>query len=91
MEKRSSTKSFAKAFEGMVISDKMDKTVMVRVNRLVSHSMFEKQVRHRSKFMAHDEKNEAKVGDRVLIAATRPMSRQKRWRVVKIVEKGMGA
>ena len=89
MEKRQPDNT--KTFQGTVVSDKMDKTVTVRVNRLVSHSMFEKQVQHRSKFMAHDEKNAAKLGDRVLIAETRPMSRQKRWRVVKVIRKAVGA
>ena len=72
---------------GVVVSDKMDKTVMVLVERLVSHRVYKKYIRRRKKFMAHDEQNECRVGDRVLIAETRPLSRHKRWRVKEILER----
>lgn len=87
----SKTTSQSKRLEGMVVSHAMQKTVMVQVNRLVSHPTFGKRIRHRSKFMAHDEKSEAKTGDRVLIVETRPLSKLKRWRVVKILAKAAGA
>src|SRR6478735_7645591 len=72
---------------GEVISDKMDKTIVVRVERRFRHPKFKKVVTSYKKFYAHDEKREAKVGDRVLIAETRPLSKTKSWRLVQIVEK----
>jgi small subunit ribosomal protein S17 len=72
---------------GVVISDKMQKTVVVEVERRVMHPLYGKYVRKRSRFMAHDEKNACKIGDRVRIAETRPMSRLKRWTVKEIVER----
>jgi len=72
---------------GTVVSDKMDKTVVVRVERLVPHDVYKKYVRRRSTFKAHDEKNEFRVGDRVEIVETRPMSRDKRWRVARLIER----
>jgi small subunit ribosomal protein S17 len=71
---------------GVVASDKMTKTVVVRVDRLVKHPIYRKYVRKRKKFMAHDEMG-AKVGDKVKIVETRPMSARKRWRVVEIIQK----
>ena len=71
---------------GVVASDKMTKTVVVRVDRLVKHPIYRKYVRKRKKFMAHDETG-AKVGDKVRIVETRPMSARKRWRVVEIIQK----
>ncbi len=76
-----------KQFIGTVVSDKMDKTVVVLVERLVKHPLYGKYIRRRRKYMAHDENNECKIGDRVLIEETRPLSRRKRWRVKQIVEK----
>ncbi len=73
--------------EGIVISDKMDKTVVVEVERLVMDRMYGKYLRQRSRFMAHDEKNECKVGDRVRIEESRPLSRHKRWVVKDVLEK----
>jgi small subunit ribosomal protein S17 len=70
---------------GTVVSDKMDKTVVVAVERQVRHSVYGKSQRKTSKFVAHDEKNEAKVGDTVAIAESRPLSRRKRWVVTRIV------
>ena len=72
---------------GVVVSNKMQKTVVVEVERLVMHPLYQKYLRRRSRFMAHDEKNECKIGDRVEIRETRPMSRHKRWAVKSIVEK----
>lgn len=71
---------------GVVASDKMTKTVVVRVDRLVKHPIYRKYVRKRKKFMAHDEMG-AKIGDKVKIVETRPLSARKRWRVVEIIQK----
>jgi len=76
---------------GEVISNAMTKTIIVRVERRFPHPKFKKVVTGYRKFYAHDEKNEAKVGDRVRIEETRPLSKTKRWRLVEIVEKGTGA
>ncbi|HUW16585.1 MAG TPA: 30S ribosomal protein S17 [Actinomycetes bacterium] len=76
-----------KAREGLVVSDKMDKTVVVAVEDRVKHPLYGKVLRRTSKLKAHDEKNEAGVGDRVLLMETRPASRTKRWRIVEILEK----
>jgi len=73
--------------EGVVISDAMDKTVVVEVRRLVMDRMYGKYLKQRSRFMAHDEKNECKVGDRVCIQESRPLSRHKRWVVKEILER----
>lgn len=72
---------------GVVVSDRMQKTVVVEVERRVMHPLYGKYVRKRSRFMAHDEKNACKIGDRVRIAETRPMSRLKRWAVKEIVDR----
>src|SRR6266511_5386065 len=72
---------------GNVIADKMNKTIVVRVERRFRHARFKKVVTAYSKFYAHDEKNEAKVGDRVRIQETRPLSKTKTWRLVEIVER----
>jgi small subunit ribosomal protein S17 len=74
---------------GVVISDKMDKSVVVQVDRLVRHPMYKKYVRRRAKYVAHDETNSCKVGDRVLIRETRPVSKTKRWRVSEVLEKAV--
>jgi small subunit ribosomal protein S17 len=76
---------------GEVISDKMDKTIIVRVERRFQHPKFKKVVTSFKKFYAHDEKNEAKVGDVVLITETRPLSKSKSWRLVQVVEKNVTA
>ena len=70
---------------GVVVSDKMDKTVVVLVNRLVKHPVYKKYIRRRAKFMAHDERNAAKLGDTVEIIQSRPLSKLKRWRLAKIL------
>lgn len=72
---------------GVVVSDKMDKSVVVTVERQVRHGVYAKSQRLTSRFMAHNEGNAAKVGDRVALAEARPMSRRKRWVVTRIVEK----
>ena len=74
---------------GTVTSNKMDKTVVVVVNRLVKEPKYKKYVRKRSTYKAHDERNECNVGDQVLLVETRPLSREKRWRVQAIVEKAL--
>jgi small subunit ribosomal protein S17 len=76
-----------KARTGVVVSDKMDKTVLVSIDRQLSHPLYRKIVRRSSKLAAHDERNEARVGDKVRVVETRPFSKTKRWRVVEIVER----
>jgi small subunit ribosomal protein S17 len=76
-----------KVREGLVVSDKMDKTVVVSVEDRVKHSLYGKVMRRTSKLKAHDEQNQCGVGDRVLIMETRPLSATKRWRIVEILEK----
>ena len=70
---------------GIVISDKMDKTITVRVARVTHHPIYNKLMRQAEKFKAHDEKNEAKTGDTVKIQETRPLSKTKRWRLIEVV------
>ena len=72
---------------GKVVSDKMDKTVVVAVERKVPHALYNKPMVSTKRFKAHDENNEARINDRVLIMETRPLSKDKRWRLVEIVEK----
>jgi len=72
---------------GVVVSDKMDKTVVVAVEQAVRHPLYGKTMRRSANFKAHDELNECSVGDRVRIMQTRPLSKQKRWRVMEIIEK----
>lgn len=74
-----------KTLEGVVISNRMQKSVVVRVERQVRHKLYLKTIRKSSKFMAHDEENKCRVGDRVVIRETRPMSKRKCWRVVEIL------
>ena len=80
-------RSRRKVREGLVVSDKMDKTVVVVVEDRVKHPLYGKVLRRTSKLKAHDEANSAGVGDRVLLMETRPMSATKRWRLVEILEK----
>jgi len=72
---------------GRVVSDKMDKTIVVAVEDNVKHPLYKKIIKRTAKFKAHDENNECKVGDRVEIMETRPLSKEKRWRLVRIIEK----
>jgi small subunit ribosomal protein S17 len=78
-----------KVREGVVVSDKMDKTVVVLVERLVQHPMYKKYMRQRKKYKAHDPDNRCRVGDQVSIVETRPLSKEKRWRVQTIVKPGV--
>jgi len=82
------TRGHRKERVGEVIGDKMTKTIIVRVERRFPHPKFKKVITGYKKFYAHDEKSEAKVGDRVRIQETRPLSKTKRWRLVEIVERG---
>ena len=72
---------------GKVVSDKMQKTITVAIEELVQHKLYKKSVKRTVKFLAHDENEDAHIGDRVLIMETRPLSKHKRWRLVNIVEK----
>jgi len=74
-----------KTLTGVVWSDKMEKTVIVMVNRLVLHPIYKKYIRKRKRVKAHDEKNECRIGDKVLLIETRPLSKEKRWRVKEIL------
>lgn len=76
-----------KVFIGLVESNKMDKTVTVKVSRLVKHKTYGKYIKRSTKFTAHDAENTCNIGDRVKITATRPLSKTKRWRVVEVVER----
>ncbi|MGZ5367228.1 MAG: 30S ribosomal protein S17 [Aeromicrobium sp.] len=80
-------RSARKTREGLVVSDKMDKTVVVNVEDRVKHALYGKVLRRNTRLKAHDEANEVGIGDRVLIMETRPMSANKRWRVIEILEK----
>jgi small subunit ribosomal protein S17 len=83
----SEDRNFRKQRTGVVVSDKMDKTVVVAIQSKVKHPLYGKTVNRTAKFKAHDENNECGVGDTVRIMETRPLSKDKRWRVVEIVEK----
>ena len=76
-----------KTLVGVVTSDKMEKTVVVLVQRLVAHPVYKKYVRKRKKFKAHDEQNQCHMGDKVLLIETHPLSREKRWRVKEVLER----
>ena len=80
------SRGIRKTLVGEVVSDKMDKTVVVRTVNRVPHPRFRKIIKQSAKFHAHDEKNEAKAGDKVLIMETRPLSKNKRWRLVEILK-----
>ena len=72
---------------GVVVSDKMEKTVVVLVERILMHPLYKKYIRKRAKYKAHDEKREYRIGDTVEIMESRPLSREKRWRVVKLIDR----
>ena len=82
-----SDRAFRKARVGMVVSDKMDKTIVVAIEDRVQHPLYKKIMKTTYKLKAHDEKNEAGVGDRVRVMETRPLSKDKRWRLTQIIEK----
>ncbi|MBF0117588.1 MAG: 30S ribosomal protein S17 [Desulfobacterales bacterium] len=81
------TQGKRRQLSGIVVSNKMQKTVTVLVERLVQHSAYKKYIKKRAKFAAHDEKSTCQIGDKVLITESRPLSKTKRWRVSKILEK----
>jgi small subunit ribosomal protein S17 len=89
-EKAVAERTHRKERVGEVVSDKMNKTIIVRVERRFRHPQFKKVVRRYRKFYAHDEKKEAKLGDRVRIQETRPLSKTKCWRLVEVVERNTG-
>ena len=91
MSEQNPARTQRKERTGEVISDKMTKTIIVRVERRFRHPQFKKVVTSYKKFVAHDEKSEAKVGDRVRIEETRPLSKTKRWRLVEVVERNADA
>jgi len=76
-----------KEFTGIVVSNKMNNTIVVEVDRIFEHPIYLKRVKRRKKFYAHDANNECQIGDKVRIAETRPLSKLKRWRLVEVVEK----
>ena len=80
-------RSNRKVLRGKVVSDKMDKTITVEVATSKSHPLYSKRIKYSKKFKAHDENNECKIGDRVRVMETRPLSKEKRWRLVEIIEK----
>ena len=82
--------NFRKKRVGVVLSDKMQKTIVVQIRRKALHPLYGKVIEKAAKFKVHDEKNEAKTGDRVLIQETRPLSKDKCWRLVEVVERGAG-
>ncbi len=79
-------KPHRKVRTGEVVSDKMDKTIVVKVTRIAKHPLYKRIIRKRNTFKAHDEKNEAKIGNVVRIEETRPLSKEKRWRLVEILK-----
>ena len=81
------TRNLRKTRVGMVVSDKMDKTIVVAIQDNVKHPMYGKVMKHTLKVHAHDENNECGIGDRVTIMETRPLSKTKRWRLVRVIEK----
>jgi len=87
MSETTTERNARKVREGLVVSDKMDKTVVVSVEDRVKHALYGKVMRRSSKLKAHDENNECGIGDRVLVMETRPLSATKRWRVIEILEK----
>ena len=87
MSEQTTDRSRRKVRTGVVVSDGMDKTVMVRIDRQVRHTLYDKTVRRSTKLAAHDETNDAHVGDTVRVMETKPISKSKRWRVVEVVER----
>jgi small subunit ribosomal protein S17 len=83
----SSDRTRRKVRTGVVVSEKMDKTVLVRIDRKVRHPLYKKTLRRSNKLAAHDENNDARVGDTVRVMETRPLSKTKRWRIVEVVER----
>ena len=86
-EQATSDRGHRKTRQGTVVSDKMDKTIVVQIDKVVMHPVYKKFVRQRVKYKVHDERNEARLGDTVLIEECRPMSRHKRWRMKAITHR----
>ena len=86
-EAQTQQRGYRKVRTGRVVSDRMDKTVVVQVSNLKPHPLYKKVIQRRVRFKAHDERNECKIGDLVRIMEIRPLSKDKRWRVVEVVEK----
>ena len=82
-------KKIKRELSGIVTSNKMDKTVVVQVDRIVKHPFYKKYIKRRSKFVAHDKENQCGIGDKIVIAASRPISKTKRWYVSNILEKAV--
>ncbi len=80
-------RNLRKTRTGLVVSDKMDKTVVVSVETLVRHALYQRTIRRTKKLKAHDEENSCRIGDKVRIMETRPLSKEKRWRIVEILER----
>lgn len=89
MSEQENERGHRKTRQGVVVSDKMDKTIVVQIDRMVMHPVYKKFVRRRVKYKAHDERNEARVGDTVLIEECRPLSRHKRWRMKSITNRAV--
>jgi len=87
-EKKETTRGNRKERTGIVVSDCQDKTIVVEVTRRTPHKLYKKVIKRKKRFSAHDEKNEAKVGDTVTISETRPLSKTKCWRLLEIVSRG---
>ncbi len=83
------TRGMKRQLVGKIVKDRMDKTVIVQAERLVKHRFYHKYIRRRATYAAHDERNECKVGDKVLITESRPLSKTKRWRVASVLEKAV--
>jgi small subunit ribosomal protein S17 len=79
--------SMRKVLSGKIVSDKMDKTVVVAVESLVRHPLYQRTIRRTKKFKAHDEENSCRIGDKVRMMETRPLSKEKRWRIIEILER----
>ncbi len=80
-------RNYRKTRTGLVVSDAADKTIAVRIERIVRHPLYGRVIKRRSKLLAHDETNDARIGDRVEVMATRPLSKLKRWRLTKVIER----
>ena len=86
-EKQTAERPQRKIRIGLVVSDKMQKSILVAIERKVVHPIYKKYIKRTTKLMAHDEKQEAKIGDTVKIMETRPLSKHKRWRLIEVVKK----
>jgi small subunit ribosomal protein S17 len=83
------TRGMKRQVTGIIVSNKMDRTVVVQSERLVKHPLYKKYIRRRNKFLAHDQDNACQIGDRVEISESRPLSKTKRWRVIRVIEKAV--